>query len=212
MLETRNLDCIRGRRSLFSRIGFRLDAGEMLHVQGTNGSGKTTLLRMLCGLTPPDAGEIFWRGEATAKLGEDFRRELYYFGHPNAIKEELTPLENLVASARLADETLKLDAAREALDRIGLAGKTDLPCRYLSQGQKRRVALARLVNERRPLWILDEPYVALDPAAIELVAGLIAAHLERQGLVVVTTHQPVKVAGACLRELSLSDAAASAAC
>lgn len=212
MLETRNLDCTRGRRSLFSRVGFRLDAGEMLHVQGTNGSGKTTLLRMLCGLTPPDAGEILWRGERIVRLGEDFRHELCYFGHPNAIKEELTPLENLVASAQLADETLDVDAAMKALASIGLAGKADLPCRYLSQGQKRRVALARLVNERRPLWILDEPYVALDTAAIALVAGLIGAHLSRRGLAVVTTHQAVAVEGASVRELLLAPEAASAAC
>jgi heme exporter protein A len=184
----------------------------MLHVQGSNGSGKTTLLRMLCGLTPPDAGEILWRGERIAKLGEDFRRELCYFGHPNAIKEELTPLENVIASAALADEALDADQAFAALDLIGLGGKADLPCRYLSQGQKRRVALARLVNERRPLWILDEPYVALDAAAIALVSGLIAAHLKRDGLVVVTTHQSVEVAGK-VKQLLLSPAnIASAAC
>ncbi len=203
MLVVSNLGCIRGERSLFEGIGFRLDSGEMLHLQGKNGSGKTSLLRILCGLSHPAAGEIRWRGERVGKLGEDYRRELCYLGHPNAIKEELTPLENLLASARLADEVLDEGSALDALERVGLAGREDLACRYLSQGQKRRVALARLVNERRALWILDEPYVALDAAAIELVAGLIGAHLQRGGVAVLTTHQAVEVKAGAVRELVL---------
>ena len=175
----------------------------MLYLQGKNGSGKTSLLRILCGLSHPEAGEIRWRGKQVGTLGEDYRQELCYLGHHNAIKEELTPLENLLASAKLADELLDEGAALEALERVGLAGREDLACRYLSQGQKRRVALARLVNERRALWILDEPYVALDMAAIELVAGLIGAHLQRGGLAVLTTHQAVEVKAGAVRELVL---------
>lgn len=175
----------------------------MLYLQGKNGSGKTSLLRILCGLSHPATGEIRWRGELVGKLGEDYRRELCYLGHYNAIKEELTPLENLLASARLADEVLDEGAALDALEMVGLAGREDLACRYLSQGQKRRVALARLVNERRALWILDEPYVALDTAAIELVAELIGAHLQRGGLTVLTTHQAVEVKAGAVRELIL---------
>ena len=175
----------------------------MLYLQGANGSGKTSLLRMLCSLSPAEEGEIRWRGESIGKLGEDYRRELCYLGHHNAIKEELTPLENLLASARLADESLDEGAALDALEQVGLAGREDLACRYLSQGQKRRVALARLVNERRALWILDEPYVALDSSAIELVAGLIGAHLQRGGLTVLTTHQAVAVTAGRVRELVL---------
>jgi heme exporter protein A len=203
MLEVSNLECVRGERSLFAGVGFRLDGGEMLYLQGRNGSGKTSLLRILCGLAHPATGEIRWRGTVIGKLGEDYQRELCYLGHHNAIKEELTPLENLLASARLADEALGEGAALEALEMVGLAGREDLACRYLSQGQKRRVALARLVNERRALWILDEPYVALDTAAIELVAGLIGAHLQRGGLVALTTHQAVEVAAGTVRELRL---------
>ena len=203
MLEVSNLECVRGDRRLFSGVGFRLDAGEMLYLQGANGSGKTSLLRMLCSLSPAEEGEIRWRGESIGKLGEDYRRELCYLGHHNAIKEELTPLENLLASARLADESLDEGAALDALEQVGLAGREDLACRYLSQGQKRRVALARLVNERRALWILDEPYVALDSSAIELVAGLIGAHLQRGGLTVLTTHQAVAVTAGRVRELVL---------
>lgn len=165
MLEASNLECVRGERSLFAGVGFRLDGGEMLYVQGKNGSGKTSLLRMLCALTPAASGEIRWRGGPIGKLGEEFRSELCYLGHQNAIKEELTPLENLLSSARLAQEALDEDAALDALALVGLRGREDLACRYLSQGQKRRAALARLVNEKRALWVLDEPYVALDPVA-----------------------------------------------
>lgn len=204
MLEASNLECVRGERSLFSKLSFRLDGGEMLDLQGENGSGKTSLLRMLCGLLSPVDGEIRWRGELIGKLGEDYRRELCYLGHLNAIKEELTPLENLLASARLAGELLDEVAALEALEVVGLAGREDLACRYLSQGQKRRVALARLVNERRALWILDEPYVALDAAAVALVAGLIGTHLQRGGLAVLTTHQAVEVVAGTVRQLRLS--------
>ena len=203
MLEASNLECIRGERSLFAGVGFRLAAGEMLYLQGSNGSGKTSLMRILCGLSHPVAGEIRWRGQTIAALGEDYRRELCYLGHHNAIKEELTPLENLLAAARLADEALDEGDALDALERVGLAGREELACRYLSQGQKRRVALARLVNERRPLWVLDEPYVALDAAAIELVAGLIGAHLQRGGLAVLTTHQPVNIVAGRVCELRL---------
>jgi len=203
MLEVSNLGCIRGERSLFEGVEFRLDGGEVLYLQGKNGSGKTSLLRILCGLAHAATGEIRWRGERVGKLGEDYRRELCYLGHHNAIKEELTPLENLLASAKLADDALDEGAALNALELVGLAGREDLACRYLSQGQKRRVALARLVNERRALWILDEPYVALDAAAIDLVAGLIGAHLQRGGLMVLTTHQAVAVKAGAVRELVL---------
>lgn len=204
MLEVSDLDCIRGEKRLFAGVGFRLAGGELLSLQGKNGSGKTSLLRMLCGLAPPATGRIEWHGEPIAKLGAAYRRTLCYLGHHNAIKEELTPLENLLASARLADEVLDTGHALAALEQLGLAGREDLPCRYLSQGQKRRVALARLVHERRPLWLLDEPFVALDAAAVELIAGLISGHLQHGGLVVLTTHQAVDIPAASVRELVLS--------
>ena len=188
---------------MFRALSFRLMPGELLSLQGRNGSGKTSLLRMLCGLLPPAGGEIRWRNEPIGKLGEDYRRELCFLGHQNAIKEELTPLENLMASARLADETLDEGAALDALETLGLAGREDLACRYLSQGQKRRVALARLVNERRALWLLDEPFVALDTAAVELVATLIAMHVQLGGLAVLTTHQPVDIAVDTVHKLVL---------
>ncbi len=201
MLEADNLECVRGDRRLFAGVGFRLEAGELLYLQGKNGAGKTSLLRMLIGLLPPEAGEIRWQGKPIGS--DDFRADLCYLGHLNAIKEELTPLENLLAAARLADETLSEDDALDALEQVGLAGREDLACRYLSQGQKRRVALARLVKEKRPLWILDEPFVALDVAAVDWLAGVISGHLQRGGMAVMTTHQQVTIPAGAVRELRL---------
>ncbi len=203
MLEADNLECVRGERRLFAGLGFRLAAGELLFLQGRNGAGKTSLLRMLLGLLPPEHGEIRWHGRPIRQLADDYRADLCYLGHLNAIKEELTPLENLLAAARLADEDLSEDDAIDALEQVGLAGREDLACKYLSQGQKRRVALARLVKERRPLWILDEPFVALDVAAVDWLAQLISGHLQRGGLAVMTTHQPVAIPAGTVRELRL---------
>ncbi len=203
MLEVLDLECVRGERRLFAGVDFELAAGQLLHVQGSNGCGKTSLLRIVCGLSPAAAGEVRWRGEPIARLGDEYRRELCYLGHHNAIKDELTPLENLLVSAQLSDESLDEGAALDALEKVGLAGRTELACRFLSQGQKRRVALSRLCFDARALWVLDEPYVALDAAAIELVAGLIGAHLQRGGLALLTTHQSVEVAAGARRELRL---------
>ena len=205
MLSVSDLECQRGDRRLFSGVGFRLGDGELMYLQGRNGTGKTSLLRLLCGLLPPAGGEISWRGQPIKRLGEDYRRELCFLGHHNAIKEELTPLENLSISAALAATPLDTEQALDALAQLGLAGREDLPCRYLSQGQKRRVALSRLVFDQRPLWLLDEPFVALDTAAVELVASLIGAHLQRGGLAVLTTHQSVEIVGGITRQLVLGD-------
>jgi len=203
MLEADNLECVRGERSLFAGLSFKLAAGELLYLQGRNGAGKTSLLRMLIGLLPPETGEIRWQGEAIRRRRDDYHAALCYLGHLNAIKEELTPLENLLAGARLAGDTLSDDDAIDALEQVGLAGREDLACKYLSQGQKRRVALARLVVDRRPLWILDEPFVALDVAAVDWLAGIISAHLQRGGLAVMTTHQAVAIPAGTVRELRI---------
>jgi len=203
MLEADNLECVRGERRLFAGIGFRLNAGELLYLQGKNGSGKTSLLRMLIGLLPPESGEIHWKGKPIKTLADEFRADLCYLGHLNAIKDELSRRENPLAGAGRADEELSEDEAIDALEQVGLAGREDLACRYLSQGQKRRVALARLVKEKRPLWILDEPFVALDVAAVDWLAGIISGHLQRGGLAVMTTHQQVDIAAGAVRELRL---------
>ncbi|OMG53147.1 heme ABC transporter ATP-binding protein CcmA [Azonexus hydrophilus] len=203
MLEADNLECVRGERRLFAGLGFKLAAGELIYLQGRNGAGKTSLLRMLIGLLPPENGEIRWQGRPIRSQNDEFHADLCYLGHLNAIKEELTPLENLLAAARLAGETLSEDDAIDALEQVGLAGREDLACKYLSQGQKRRVALARLVVDRRPLWILDEPFVALDVAAVDWLAGIISGHLQRGGMAVMTTHQPVAIPAGNVRELRI---------
>lgn len=205
MLVADCLECLRGDRRLFSQLGFSLAPGELLHVAGDNGSGKTSLLRILAGLLPAESGSVSWRGAVVGSA--EFRAALCYLGHQNAIKEDLTPLENLLSSVHVAAEAMREDAALAALAAAGLAGREDLPCRYLSQGQKRRVALARLVEEKRPLWILDEPFVALDAFAIDWLTGLIDAHLAAGGVAVLTTHQPVAVAAERTRRLHLGEAA-----
>ena len=204
MLEADNLECVRGERRLFAGLNFKLEAGELLYLQGRNGSGKTSLLRMLIGLLPPEAGEIRWRGTSIKAQGDDFRADLCYLGHLNAIKEELTPLENLLAAARLADEELSEDDVLDALEQVGLAGREDLACKYLSEGQERGATPARLATEKRPLWILDEPFVALDVVAVDWLAGIISGHLQRGGLAVMTTHQLVNIPAGTVRELRLS--------
>lgn len=204
MLEAEKLECQRGERRLFTGLGFRVAPGELLYLQGKNGAGKTSLLRMIIGLLPPEQGVLRWSGTDIRTLADEYRAQLCYLGHLNAIKEELTPLENLDLSARLAGTPLTEDEALDALEQVGLAGREDLACKYLSQGQKRRVALARLVREKRPLWVLDEPFVALDVAAVDWLAGLISGHLQRGGMAVMTTHQAVTIAAGCQHELRLS--------
>ncbi|MDR1848750.1 MAG: cytochrome c biogenesis heme-transporting ATPase CcmA [Zoogloeaceae bacterium] len=203
MLEALQIECQRGDQRLFQGLNFCLNAGELLFLQGNNGAGKTSLLRMLCGLSEPVSGEIRWRGENIRRMNERFRGELCYLGHQNAIKEDLTPLENLMVSTRLHDETLDEDAALKALVEVGLSGRAELACRYLSQGQKRRVALARFAQEKRPLWILDEPFVALDTQATRWLSQVIGAHVERGGLVVLTSHQAIDIPAGRIHPLFL---------
>ncbi|MFZ5511243.1 MAG: cytochrome c biogenesis heme-transporting ATPase CcmA [Pseudomonadota bacterium] len=203
MLEALDLECQRGDRTLFKGLSFRLEAGQCLLVQGANGAGKTSLLRMLCGLMPPAAGEIRWQGEPLKRAGDDYRRTLLYCGHLNAVKEELTAEENVVAAAALAGRPVSLEAARRALREAGLKGREELPVRVLSQGQKRRVSLARLLLDGTRLWVLDEPLTALDVHAVQWLAGVIDAHLARGGLAVVTSHQEVPLASGAVRSLRI---------
>ncbi|MBK5964522.1 heme ABC exporter ATP-binding protein CcmA [Thiocystis minor] len=205
MLEVTKLECRRGDRRLFSNLDFALGTGTLLHVRGRNGSGKTTLLRTLCGLFTPDAGDIRWQGESIRRLGEDYRRDLLYFGHLNGIKGDLTGIENLAVAATLDGDDVDRPAIWAALGRIGLAGFEDLPTRMLSQGQKKRVALARLILTRSKLWVLDEPFTALDVDAVILLQSLISAHVEAGGLAVLTTHQEVPLTSGQVERLDLGN-------
>ena len=188
MLEARNLECERGGRTLFRGLAFGLSAGEVLRIAGANGSGKTSLLRILCGLLTPSAGEVRWNGAPIQSLKEEYARHVVYLGHAPAVKEELTGAENLRASCALAGLTPSVDQVREALTHYGVPG--DKPVRQLSQGQRRRAALARLsVSWQAPVWLLDEPFTALDAAAAELTRTLLGEHAQRGGSVVYSTHQ-----------------------
>lgn len=205
MLEVIGLECRRGDRRLFSGLNLALESGTLLHVRGRNGSGKTTLLRTLCGLFTPETGEVRWRGESIRALAEDYRRELLYFGHLNGIKSDLTGIENLSIAARLDGDPVGIEDVWQALERIGLRGFEDLPTRMLSQGQKKRVALARLILSRAKLWVLDEPFTALDVEAVALLQGLIAEHVAGGGLAVLTTHQEVPLTSGQVARLDLGD-------
>ncbi len=204
MLEICNLACTRGDHQLFSGLNFSLSDGELMQVQGENGKGKTSLLRMLCGFLAPAAGEIRWRGQNIHDLDEEYYAEMVYLGHLNAIKDELNALENLHITAGLAGCEIDDKQAIEALRHMGLRGRETLPVKVLSQGQRRRVALARLLVGNAPLWILDEPLTALDVGAVGLMQELIGEHLAKSGMVIFTTHQPLEVAGVETRRLTLA--------
>lgn len=203
MLEVADLSCRRGDRTLFTALSFTLPAQTLLHVRGRNGSGKTTLLRALCGLLRPDAGSIRWRGERITELADEYNREVLYFGHLNGIKADLTGQENLRIAATLDQDPVANAEIAAALAHIGLAGFEDLPTRMLSQGQKKRVALARLILSKAPLWILDEPFTALDTDAVALLEALIADHVAAGGAVVLTTHQEVQLTRGEIQRLTL---------
>ena len=191
MLAATALECIRGDRTLFSGVSFALAAGAGLLVQGANGAGKTSLLRILVGLSPPAAGEVAWQGQPIRSLGEAYRRQVLWCGHANALKDDLSALENVRAAGALAGRPMGEEQARDALERAGVGAQADLPARSLSQGQKRRTALSRLLFARAALWVLDEPVAALDAGGVEWLAAALDRHLESGGLAVVTSHQPL---------------------
>lgn len=203
-LAVSNLKCVRGERPLFDGLGFRLDSGQLLHLRGANGAGKTSLLRLLCGLSRPEAGQILWNATPIDVQAEVFRQDLFYLGHHNALQEALTVDDNLAFYAALAGAEPNAADTGSALERMGLRGCQRRLVRHLSQGQKRRVALSRLMLNRASLWVLDEPFVALDQNSITLLAGVIAAHLQGGGMAVLTSHQPVDIPGATAQALELS--------
>ncbi|MBA2733947.1 MAG: cytochrome c biogenesis heme-transporting ATPase CcmA [Acidobacteria bacterium] len=203
-LEANALECVRGGRRLFHNLSFSLGAGELLEVSGPNGSGKTSLLRMLCGLLSPIAGEILWQGANTRTLKEEYLKELAYLGHANGVKPELSARENLRFTGALTNRRPDEGKIAIALERMGLGDSEAMPARALSQGQQRRLALARLLIGEKVLWVLDEPLTALDSAAVQLIQSVLAEHLEAGGMAVLTTHQPLDIRAGKSRRIHLA--------
>ncbi len=193
-LQLDAVTCARGGRTLFAGLSQSLSQGELLRVLGANGAGKTSLLRMVCGLLEPAEGQVLWRGQKLAAQRALFGAELVYVGHGAALKDELSPLENLLDACALGGVAASAPQALIALQGAGLRGHERTPARRLSQGQRRRSSLARLaLSQDTPLWVLDEPFNALDAAATAWLTALIETHLSNQGMVLLTSHQDVTI-------------------
>ena len=202
LLEAVALACERDWRILFEHLELRLVPGEMLQVAGPNGSGKTSLLRLMAGLMQPTSGEILLNGRPLAAQRAELARNLLWIGHAAGIKGLLTAEENLTWLCAL-HQPAEREAIWQALAAVGLRGFEDVPCHTLSAGQQRRVALARLYLPGPSLWVLDEPFTALDKAAVVQLEHHLAAHCEQGGLVVLTTHHELMVKPSGYRELDL---------
>ena len=202
LLQIRNLACIRDGRVLFKHLNLSLHAGQMLLVEGRNGSGKTSLLRLLTGLQLADAGDVLWAGESIGRLADDYYEQISYVGHHDGVKRELTCLENL----RLIQVMGKpVDCSLDdALERVNLYHDADTRVSQLSAGQKRRLALARLLVVESKLWILDEPFTSLDKNSMNSFATLFTEHLQMRGMIVMTSHHPVDMPDSNLQRLNLS--------
>ena len=202
LLEAHALECIRDDRTLFSNLGFRLERGQALILEGRNGSGKTSLLRILCGIRLPDAGTVTWGDTNISKLGPDYHVHTAYVGHRDGIKLDLTPLENLAMARALgkpSDITLET-----ALEKVDLSGFEDVLTRNLSAGQQRRLALARLLITDTLLWILDEPFTSLDTHGIKVIENLLDQHTSSGGMLAVTSHHAVNLDNTPTQTINLS--------
>ena len=186
---------------LFSQVNGALHSGDILQIEGPNGCGKTTLLRMLAGSLSPTEGEICWQQQPTARCRQQFLRDVLFIGHQPAIKLELSPLENLRYWRSMTGCQPRL-ADNRALAQMKLVGYEDAPCYSLSAGQLRRAALARLLVSDARIWLLDEPFTAIDKQGVDELSGLIADHASQGGVVVLSTHQPLALSG--LKRLALT--------
>ena len=202
-LEVINVSCTKAERLLFSEIYAILQPGDNLQIEGINGSGKTTLLRIICGLTFPETGEIRWNGNAIQKDKQSYHQHLVYIGHAHGIKPQLTPIENLKIEQEIANID-NSEVIKESLDKVGLYQFRDRICSSLSAGQRRRVALARLLIRKSRLWVLDEPCNNLDHSGLDLVGELISSHLSRGGISIFVSHQPIPVSSHHERVIRLS--------
>ena len=204
MLEALNLGCTRGDRRLFKDLNFSINSGELIELRGANGSGKTSLLRILCGLTAPSEGEVRWRGESIRSLGEEYSASIAYLAHQNGVKDELSAIENLRIGCGVAGNLLSTFDAQAILEQVGLSRQQNLPARSLSAGQRRRVALARLLASKATVWILDEVLTSLDDAAIKLSRRFIGDHLSKGGLAIIATHQELDLVADRVQRIELT--------
>jgi len=205
LMQAKNLELWRGERCLFRDLSFSLGKAKVLHVSGPNGCGKTSLLRVLCGLSMPEQGVISWQGQNINRCREDFQQGFAWLGHLNGIKADFSARENLAFSAGLRNG-IEEETRDDVLDRVGLAGAADLPCRVLSAGQKRRLALATIMLSSAALWILDEPFTNLDVVGREMISTLLDQHCASGGAAIVAAHQELGVDPACLQRLELENA------
>lgn len=201
MLRVVNLSCSKGERILFSGVQTELKPGEILHVRGENGVGKTSLLRMVVGLSTPAAGDILWNDVPISRCRDSYLENLLFLGHHSALKADLTATENLRFSSSIDGMALTEGAVTAVLGQFGLKGREQFPIEWLSAGQKRRVLLARLSLRSAKLWVLDEPFNALDINATEFLLQMIADHLAADGMVLMTSHQSLALSN--VRVLSL---------
>lgn len=189
-LSINQLTGYRGERLLFDQLQFDLQSGEILQIVGANGSGKTTLLRTLVGLSPLQSGEIHWQNQPIQK-SENYASSFYYLGHLLGIKSELTVVENLKLDWRI--QASNDDEIQTVLTQLDLWPYKNKACRSLSRGQKQRLALAKMMLSQTPLWILDEPFASLDQSAILLLQNIFMEKLQKGGLIIFTSHQPLTV-------------------
>ena len=203
MLYCKNLTCVREDKILFQNLTFNAQAGEIVQVEGPNGVGKTSLFRLIIGLSLPYSGDILWNNQSTSEDRESFHEKLLYLGHKSGIKPELTCLENLQFFQKMHPSYESIDLSN-IIAKVGLAGYEDVITAQLSAGQQRRVALARLWLNDCPLWILDEPFTAIDKSGVAVLESLIVEHAKNGGIVILTTHQDLKISENLLSKVTLT--------
>lgn len=202
-LKTEQLACQRGDKILFTGLNLTVNSGDFVQIEGHNGIGKTSLLRIVVGLAQALSGEVSWNGINVVKQRENYHYDLLYLGHHSGVKPELTAWENLkfyqrISACKQGDEVLW-----QVLETVGLLGREDIPAAQLSAGQQRRIALARLWLSKAPLWILDEPFTAIDKKGIQVLTALFEQHVQKGGIVIFTSHQDVQ--STILRKVQLEN-------
>lgn len=201
-LEVKNLSCVRGNTYLFRNLNFNLAAGQLLWVQGQNGTGKSSLLKILAGLMLPEKGSVFWQGQTIDNLGAMYYAIMSYLGHKDGLKRILTPNQNIKHHITLGQSEVTELEMDKMLELLGLRSHAQTPSQELSVGQRRKVALAALMLKQKPLWILDEPFTALDTQSVKIIKNRINHHLSQGAIVIMASHTSVEEYGQSVLNLS----------